>query len=430
MKSAVAEARQVLVPNGVLILAGMTLPYWGGVFAPSAAYLVALAICAMGVLLAWRFHSPRPLLVLLLLAVVDTIFLLTPNEAAGAMSSTRGVVGLVSFLLPLNYAVLFLVDAPSFDLEAWWWWVGLIVFQMLMATAAYRFEPNAVRNWLAVPVFSRAAWPMAIPQLSLLAGAAVGLGLLLKLLIHRTAVDSGLFWSLCACCLALNARQARFTAAYFALAGLVLGVAVIETSYQVAYHDELTGLPGRRAFNRALEAIDGEYSIAMVDIDHFKRFNDTFGHDIGDQVLRMVASRLARVGGNGAAFRCGGEEFAIVFHAPADEASGHLEVLRETIEKTPFVVRGPDRSRRRRKERRSRHAKRSLRAASLNTSVTVSIGVAGSNGGSVAPEEVVKAADTALYRAKESGRNRVVAYRETSALTVSRQARRRNRANR
>jgi len=99
------------------------------------------------------------------------------------------------------------------------------------------------------------------------------------------------------------------------------------------------------------------------------------------------------------------------------------------------VGRGPDRSRRRRTQGRTRQAKRNLRAASLNTSVTVSVGVAAPNSGSAAPEEVVKAADTALYRAKESGRNRVVAYREASALTARRQppgrtqSRGRNRAN-
>jgi len=88
---------------------------------------------------------------------------------------------------------------------------------------------------------------------------------------------------------------------------------IVETSYLLAYHDELTTLPSRRAFHDALLRLEAPYSIAMVDIDHFKRCNDTYGHDTGDQVLRMVASRLARVSGGGQAYRCGGEEFAILF---------------------------------------------------------------------------------------------------------------------
>ena len=90
--------------------------------------------------------------------------------------------------------------------------------------------------------------------------------------------------------------------AYVATAALILGASLIETSYVLAYHDELTGIRGRRAFNESLLSLDQQYAIAIVDIDHFKKFNDTYGHDVGDQVLCMVASRLSQVGGDGQAF--------------------------------------------------------------------------------------------------------------------------------
>src|SRR6202023_3776880 len=106
-------------------------------------------------------------------------------------------------------------------------------------------------------------------------------------------------------------------------------------------------------FNEALLRLDPPYSIAMVDIDHFKRCNDTYGHDIGDQVLRLVAARLARVTGGGQAYRCGGEEFAVVFPGKATpEVLDHLEHLRTIIEQSTFrpriadrrqMPRGPDR---------------------------------------------------------------------------------------
>jgi diguanylate cyclase (GGDEF)-like protein len=195
---------------------------------------------------------------------------------------------------------------------------------------------------------------------------------------------------------------------YFVTAAVAMVVAVVEASYRMAYHDELTGLPGRRAFNDAVSLLSGEYSIAIVDVDHFKKFNDTFGHDVGDQVLRMVASKLADAGGGGKAFRCGGEEFAVIFrHTGAAEALEHAEDLRRRIEESTFVVRGPDRSRRERPERRSHFNKRRARSAAVRTAVTVSIGVAELGTDDITVQDVIRSADRALYRAKELGRNRV-----------------------
>ena len=98
-----------------------------------------------------------------------------------------------------------------------------------------------------------------------------------------------------------------------ATAGLILISSIIENSLFLAYHDELTSLPARRAFNDALLRLEAPYTVAVVDIDHFKKFNDTYGHETGDQVLRLVAAKLAGVTGGGRAYRVGGEEFSILF---------------------------------------------------------------------------------------------------------------------
>jgi GGDEF domain-containing protein len=184
----------------------------------------------------------------------------------------------------------------------------------------------------------------------------------------------------------------------------------------------LTTLPSRRAFNDALLRLQAPYSIAIVDIDHFKNFNDTYGHDTGDEVLRLVASKLARVTGGGEVYRCGGEEFAIVFSGGTTaEVADHLEQLRATIEVSSFRMRGNDRREtprgpdRRNQRTRGRtlpgHAIRKLTQSPPNDrtslSVTVSIGVATSAGENADAEAVVRAADKALYRAKAAGRNRV-----------------------
>ena len=207
---------------------------------------------------------------------------------------------------------------------------------------------------------------------------------------------------------------------YSVSAACILAAAIIENSYLLAYHDELTTLPSRRAFNDALLRLQPPYSIAVVDIDHFKRFNDTYGHDTGDQVLRLVAASLARVTGGGHAYRCGGEEFNIVFAGKnTAQVVDHLERLRATIESSEFrmrsgdrrqIPRGPDRRKQRTRGRvRKADAIRQLAQESTAAplTVTVSIGVATSPREQSDPEHVLQAADKALYRAKANGRNRV-----------------------
>jgi GGDEF domain-containing protein len=88
---------------------------------------------------------------------------------------------------------------------------------------------------------------------------------------------------------------------------------VVIDAYFLAYRDELTALPSRRALNQLSLSLSRKYTLAMLDIDHFKKFNDTYGHDIGDQVLKLVASKLAKVKNGGKVFRYGGEEFTVVF---------------------------------------------------------------------------------------------------------------------
>ena len=138
----------------------------------------------------------------------------------------------------------------------------------------------------------------------------------------------------------------------------------------------------------------------MLDIDFFKKFNDRFGHDVGDQVLCMVASHLNRVGGGGKSFRYGGEEFSILFQGKSrDETILHLENLRESIANAQFALRGKNRPKKQPKKPRKN------KKQPTTVSVTVSIGAANPTSKKSKPSEVLKAADKALYRAKRNGRN-------------------------
>lgn len=165
----------------------------------------------------------------------------------------------------------------------------------------------------------------------------------------------------------------------------------------MAYLDELTGLPGRRALGDKFRTMSGLYTVAMLDVDHFKKFNDNYGHDAGDAVLRMIAGKLSKIAGGGLPYRYGGEEFTLVFSGKdSRESVRYLEALREEISSKPFIIR--------RVSRRDNN-KPAIPVKNNSVTVTASIGFAESRGGKSSPWDVLKQADKALYRAKGKGRN-------------------------
>jgi GGDEF domain-containing protein len=408
--------KSLLTPG--LCLAAVAVLLHTGLVSPSAA-LVSYALYAAsiaGLLLAWRFHSSRVFSALLVLFLAEqAISYFSAGGVPGHVpvsGAGRTALAAVGLLLPLNFVLLSLQQERGFVFPS----VapaGLLLFvESVIVAVICRPEPFAVQHALA---------PASLPFATLLAFAAAAVVLLTRYLLFRRPVESGLLWALAASLLSLHFGGAgRIPTAYFATAAFILAGAVVETSYLLAYHDELTTLPSRRAFHDALLRLEAPYSIAMADIDHFKRCNDTYGHDTGDQVLRMVASRLARVSGGGQAYRCGGEEFAIVFPGKATaEVLEHLEKLRADIEAATLRLRGPDRrqeargpdrrSQRARGRGQTGHAIRQLSRAMPSTelSVTISIGVATASERNPSTEGVIRAADKALYRAKTGGRNRV-----------------------
>ena len=198
-------------------------------------------------------------------------------------------------------------------------------------------------------------------------------------------------------------RQAFAT--FMTGAGAMLLVALLQESHRLAFRDELTGLLGRRALQERLRSLGPRYVLAMVDVDHFKKFNDTHGHDVGDQVLKLVAGRLAQVGGGGVAYRYGGEEFSVLFpDRDLKDATRHLEAVRVGIERYRMAVRGEDRPK---KNPEDSARLRTNQPPRQTLSVTVSIGVAAPGDAATSPAQVLARADEALYRAKQSGRNRL-----------------------
>jgi diguanylate cyclase (GGDEF)-like protein len=403
------------VPGGMLLLGVVALVYsgWVTLALPALSFLQYCALVG-GMLLAWRFHSSRIFFSLMVIFLADQAIALL---GGGHLPLIVTTVRTVAVLVPLNFVLIALMHERGFT-AASTAPVGLALFVQSVIVVVYCHAVGGL-----VPAHTHhVAATISFSGYSLLVFAATALILITRFLRTRKPADSALLWSLSAFLLSLRfAENTRVSTLYSAAAASILAASIIESSYLLAYHDELTTLPSRRAFNDALLRLNPPYSIAVVDIDHFKKFNDTYGHDIGDQVLQLVASNLARVTGGGQAYRCGGEEFTIVFSGKrTPEVVEHLERLREAIESAEFRRRGSDRRQTargadRRKERvrgRSRrgHVIRQLaqEKSSEPLSVTVSIGVATSAATSD-PEAVVQAADKALYRAKNNGRNRVEA---------------------
>ncbi|SIP89924.1 MULTISPECIES: PleD family two-component system response regulator [unclassified Bosea (in: a-proteobacteria)] len=169
----------------------------------------------------------------------------------------------------------------------------------------------------------------------------------------------------------------------------------LQSSMEMAVLDQLTGLHNRRFMDTRLASMFDEsvmrartLSLLVLDVDHFKSVNDSWGHDAGDEVLREFADRVrACTRGIDVVARMGGEEVVVVLPDTADMAAQAVaERIRERVENEPFAIQGGVR----------------------HIPVTVSIGVASRRAGDQSAADVMKRADDALYQAKAGGRNRVI----------------------
>lgn len=192
---------------------------------------------------------------------------------------------------------------------------------------------------------------------------------------------------------ALNWGEHNYVLLWAALASMVT---LTIDSYAMAFVDELTGIPGRRAMEFKLKTLGGQYFIAMADVDFFKKFNDNHGHQVGDDVLKMVATVLSKTK-KATAYRYGGEEFVLVFsHCDSEDVYHYLEETRAQLEAYDLYPKSQGRLKGKRgkgSERKPLH-------------ITASFGVA-KHKGSEPQHQVISRADKALYKAKENGRNRV-----------------------
>ncbi len=193
--------------------------------------------------------------------------------------------------------------------------------------------------------------------------------------------------------------------AAFTIICAILLHAIFRSYWHRVYVDELTDIPNRRALDERLSHLSGEYAIAMMDIDHFKAFNDNYGHDEGDNVLRLVGSLLSEELGD-RVYRYGGEEFCALFMGvSAEDAYMFANKVRRKLEERDFYIRKPNSKR---EPTSSFDRRRAKKNNGKKVQITISIGLANPTKKAKTVEAVIKLADQALYQAKRKGRNRVI----------------------
>lgn len=331
----------------------------------------------------WHFNRTKLIFIILPLLLVQLGFeYLSPRRATDLFLYVSILFGL-HFLLFLS-----LRERGLFSI---WGVFKIVVFALELAVVLYFvfYPSDTLLEMLKIKFFTFSLYPLQDSAVAVAVFTIVILFLLLflnKHLLYNTSflVIAVIFY--------LGLYFIKIPYAYkialLSIAVIIL-ILLIREFYRLAFYDELTSLPGRRALIEDMAKLGMKYSLAMIDIDHFKKFNDTYGHDTGDEVLKMVASKLAEVSGGGKAYRYGGEEFVLLFPSKdADESYKHTDILRQTIEKSPFVIRN----------------KQSLKTIYIN----ISSGVAQKKPEEKDPFEVMKRADNALYKAKKAGRNQVV----------------------
>lgn len=360
-------------------------------------------------LLATYFNSLRLFLVDLLL--LFTYFVLHGRPVLELLPAGALLSRFLAYNLPtLYFAVPLLIVAIHFSRESGVFTnsgfiqvvaLSLFIFGlwpalMFFIRDQFLFTAREILTW-SFPVYGgHLAFPLLSIGLLLVAFVAFSLNLERSFYVHNQFL---MFWVTVSVFLALwpgvSATGNEPVAAgfqpvlLFGVAVLLLLIKVINFAWDKAYLDPLTQVRGRMALDEKLVGLTGQYAIAMIDIDNFKDFNDKFGHDAGDKVLRQVADIL-EFNSTGLVYRFGGEEFTIVYPGETVESTKEeLEWLRKKIANNKVGV--------------TRKTKQATKV--LQKKVTVSMGLSAVSDKFPAPGEVLNAADNALFSAKDSGRN-------------------------
>jgi diguanylate cyclase (GGDEF)-like protein len=352
--------------------------------------------------LSWIFHHSREFNLFLLLAIIYISLSKYIWDPTLKVDSQLAYLLLVS-LIPINYLLNLILKERGILNQFGIRRIVLLAIQLYCIAWLLEHPYPPIKAFLTIEYFSHKNFAAtSISQPLVFAIAISGLYMLFRLLNTSSILVSGVLSSFIALITAIHFyQQPQLATLFIILSGLLIIFSITINAYSLAYLDELTNLPSRRAMLQNISTLGKRYCIAMVDVDHFKKFNDKYGHDIGDQVLKKLASHLRHVRG-GKAFRYGGEEFVIIFqNKNLHESSLFCNQLCKKVENSPFMLRN-----KKRPKTKQKGAQRKQRDATPLT-ITISIGLAERSQELASADKVIKHADKALYKAKKNGRNQV-----------------------
>lgn len=383
-----------LIFSALLVIKLNLIPTYAYYFIWQSTFVFLLIAIVLSI-----YFNKSKLFVLLLFPLFFALCLAFPNTLFTKLS-VSAFWHIAPVITALGYLLIYALQERGLfsSFGAFRTSIGLIILSIGYAGLKY-FSP-ALQQALDTPILHASLHGLAKASDFIVIITIVSLLFIFLIsMLFETQSQKAPFWMLFAQMVPLLFLQESNHFILFCLVASWIAIAaLVHDAYRMAYIDTLTGVPSRRALEERFLRLGSNYIIAMVDIDFFKKFNDKFGHDIGDDVLKLVAKELSHVKNGGKAYRYGGEEFTILFSGKKKEdCIMALEEIREHIFRRGFVIRDKNRPEKAPKEIQQ---STSVKKERLSVSIGVSVSAKGKT-----PQEIIKLADDALYKAKESGRN-------------------------
>ncbi|HJT19566.1 MAG TPA: GGDEF domain-containing protein [Nitrospira sp.] len=420
MRDAAKDIMTFTIPGGLVLLAavGFLRPHGVPVWLQQPVSAIPLVVLAFGLVFGWYLSSTRLILSFLVLVWADRVLTMFPPAASDPESVAAKLFAMSAFLVPLNLLAfsVFKEDAVSVIRSAAR--LALVCTQpflilWLCDPAQQEFAASFDRRYIAVPT----EWT-PVPQAALAAFLLAGTMHMGRFLVTRDPFEAGSVWAIVALFLAYHGTRIGWQPSnFFAAAGFILFLSLLQSSHFRTYRDELTGIAGHRAYRDALERLGSRYAFAVAVVDQMKSYGNIHGKVVTSQVLQIIAPLVQSVCRDVRVYRASGDELTLLFPGrSATETLATLEAIRKAIEATPLVLRG-------RGNVRARAAiKGPFGRDEHELPVTVSIGVAEKAADPDTVVAVQKAAYRALHEAQSSGGN--VVRRGNSVLRPPRRYRR------
>ena len=402
MRRFVSGVVAFVLPGGLVLLAavGFLRPRGLPDFLQPPIAAIPYIVLVFGLVFGWYLSSTRLVLSLLVLSLAERAVTIFPMTDQDPGSTGQKIFAITAFLLPLNLLAFSLVKPETRS--------GMGSVVRLLPVCVQPF----VALWLCYPdqqylvaCFSRAymewlptGWT-PVPQLALAAFLLAAGMHLTQFLLKRDPIEAGSFWALAAAFVAYHGTQSGWQPTnFFSAGGFILFLAVVQSTHQQTYRDELTGIAGRQAYDEAIHRLGFRYAFAVLAVDQLKSYASVHGRSVGEQVFKLIAPLVQSACRGAKVYRVSGEELIVMFAGcSAVETLPTLETVRKTVEATSLLLCGHDRVREKGKWKISDNER--------ELPVTISGGVAEPAGEFKTLDSVQRAAYRALYEAKSAGGN-------------------------